>query len=81
MQVGTLKPEADPGLRATLIIHHPHEDTTYEQGSYLSPKDVVSLASMEQSVELKDVQFVIKQRLGEVCKTLIAMIATWLTGK
>ena len=68
-QVGTLEPHAYglDDLRAILVIQHPHEPTKYEQGSYLSEKDVVALASMEQTTELKDVKFKIEHRLAEVC--------------
>lgn len=64
--MGALKPDADPALQATLIIQHPHENTQYEQGSFLSPHDVLALTNMEQTAELKHVKFIIKQRLAEV---------------
>jgi hypothetical protein len=67
VQVGSLKPDADPSLTAILTIQHPREEMTYEQGSFLSPREVLSLASMEQTAELKPVKAIIEQRLAEVC--------------
>lgn len=67
VQVGTLQPNADESLRATLIIQHPHEPINYEQGSFLSPEDVQSLASMDQHQELLHIKAIIQQRLAQVC--------------
>jgi hypothetical protein len=66
VQVGTLKPDADPSLTAILTIHHPRDHTQYEQGSFLSQQDALLLSSMEQTADLKQVKATIEQRLALV---------------
>jgi hypothetical protein len=66
MQVGALKPDADEQLKATLIIEHPHESVTFEQGSFLHPKDVHALASMQAHLDVQPLRDEINLRLASV---------------
>lgn len=65
-QVGTLDPGANADLAATLLISHPHEDTVYRQGSYLSSDAIAALEAMQRHVDLLELQEVIKERIMQL---------------
>ena len=63
LQVGALDPGAAPGLRTTLLVAHPQEDTVHKQGSHLSKAAMDQLEEFQKHEDVLSMQTLIRERI------------------